>query len=226
MFGTNTESGDPQVSSIEPIEDEEWHQVVGTLEGEGMVLYVDGFPSRLGNGQSVLPEELEEPETLVGTNPGMSYFLDGSVDQVSTYEGVLSESEVVEHLNVSKAEEPEILLAEEPETSDVDADGLTDGKDNCIGTANAGQTDDNLNGTGDACEPPDGDGDGDGVADVNDNCLDVYNHDQADANANGVGDACGELPPGVATLAPSLVNGTSRFGSTCPHQTAPVRVMS
>jgi Ca2+-binding RTX toxin-like protein len=207
VFGTNTEAGDPQVLTAEPVEDEDWHHVVGTLEDEEIVLYVDGFPNRLGYGQEVLPEEVESEETLVGVSPGMDYFLDGSIDEVSTYDGALSEGEVIEHLAVSKAEEAETLLAPEPETSDVDGDGVFDGVDNCAQTANAGQVDEDANGIGDACAPPDGDGDE--VADANDNCLDFYNPDQADANADGLGDACSELPPGATTEAASEVKGAT-----------------
>jgi len=209
VFGSNTKKGNPKVMTTDPVADEDWHQVVGTLEGDDIALYVDGFPFRVGYGQTVLPQEAEAetPETLVGAGPGMSYFLDGSVDEVSTYEGALDEGEVIEHLTASKAEEPETLLAPEPETSDVDVDGVTDGVDNCPQTSNGSQEDEDLSGVGDACVAPDGDGDE--VPDAADNCLQEYNPDQSDANADGLGDACAELPPVTVTTAPTAVKSAS-----------------
>src|SRR5262249_9119668 len=92
VFGDHTEAGTPEVTTSEPVEDGQWHQVVGTLEGEEIALYVDGFPDRLGYGQSVLPEEPEEeseggeaaqeegPEEIIGASNDMEHFLDASVD--------------------------------------------------------------------------------------------------------------------------------------------------
>ncbi|CAL2102295.1 conserved protein of unknown function [Tenacibaculum sp. 190130A14a] len=69
---------------------------------------------------------------------------------------------------------------------DIDGDGVLNGVDNCVSTANADQKDTDGNGVGDACQ----DTDGDGIMDDVDNCISTANPDQADADGNGVGDAC------------------------------------
>ena len=74
-----------------------------------------------------------------------------------------------------------------PVAPDSDGDGVSDGADNCPSVANAGQTDTDADGTGDAC---DNDDDGDSVADGNDNCPLVANSGQSDFDSDGTGDAC------------------------------------
>ncbi len=69
---------------------------------------------------------------------------------------------------------------------DEDGDGVLNGVDNCVNTANADQADADGNGIGDACQ----DTDGDGILDINDNCPLIANPGQEDADGNGVGDAC------------------------------------
>ena len=71
---------------------------------------------------------------------------------------------------------------------DSDADGVTDGIDNCP-VANPDQLDTDADGLGDVCDP---DADGDNVLDDEDNC-ELHNPDQADVNGNWVGDACEEV---------------------------------
>jgi len=71
--------------------------------------------------------------------------------------------------------------------NDADGDGICETDDNCEATSNAGQTDTDGDGYGDACDVDD---DGDGIEDANDNCpLDV-NPGQEDLDINGVGDEC------------------------------------
>src|SRR6476646_2413762 len=204
VFGTHTEAGSPEVATAEPIEDGEWHQVVGTLEGEEIALYVDGFPHRMGYGQPVLPEEPEEegeeeeePTELIGASSGMSHFLDGRIDDVVVYEGAVEQGEVINQLATSKAEEPEVLLAPEAEISDVDDDSVPDGVDNCPEVSNEAQTDEDLDGSGDACLHPDADGDE--IIDVDDNCIDVYNPAQTDRDGDEVGTECDENEPALRT---------------------------
>jgi len=69
---------------------------------------------------------------------------------------------------------------------DADGDGVLNGVDNCVNTANADQADIDGNGIGDVCQ----DTDGDSILDINDNCVDSPNINQVDTDGDGVGDAC------------------------------------
>ncbi len=71
-------------------------------------------------------------------------------------------------------------------SGDEDGDGILNGDDNCVSTANADQADSDGNGIGDACQ----DTDNDSVIDINDNCPNNSNPDQADSDGDGIGDAC------------------------------------
>jgi len=66
-----------------------------------------------------------------------------------------------------------LLIPVSPST-DFDADGVLDDRDNCPATANSDQVD----------------GDGDGVGDACDNCPALANDDQEDLDADGLGDPC------------------------------------
>ncbi|MEO8588385.1 MAG: thrombospondin type 3 repeat-containing protein, partial [Flavobacteriales bacterium] len=78
--------------------------------------------------------------------------------------------------------------------NDVDGDGVCGDVDNCPTTANASQTDTDLDGLGDACDacPNDAanDVDGDGVCGDVDNCPMLSNAGQANFDADSEGDAC------------------------------------
>jgi hypothetical protein len=77
------------------------------------------------------------------------------------------------------------------ETLDTDADGVGDNADNCPDDANAGQTDADSDGLGDACDPtPNGDDDSDGIDNLADNCPNDANSGQTDTDTDGLGDAC------------------------------------
>ena len=73
---------------------------------------------------------------------------------------------------------------------DEDADGILNNVDNCINAANAGQTDFDGDGVGDAC---DNDNDNDSISNELDNCLGVQNLYQEDVDGSGIGDACEQV---------------------------------
>lgn len=82
---------------------------------------------------------------------------------------------------------------------DDDKDRVADDRDNCLGVANADQSDLDADGKGDACDAcafclpcatgPEHDEDGDRVADGCDNCPAVAN-DQSNSDGDDLGDAC------------------------------------
>jgi hypothetical protein len=87
---------------------------------------------------------------------------------------------------------------------DPDHDGFADDStgaacpaDNCPGTHNPSQRDEDADGIGDRCDncwgqanPDQHDRDGDQIGDVCDNCPDRFNPDQRDVDGDGVGDLC------------------------------------
>lgn len=82
-------------------------------------------------------------------------------------------------------------LPPEDPAADPDLDGHPNDSDNCPFVSNAGQSDLDGDGQGDACDPtPNGDDDNDGVDNLEDNCINESNEDQADGDDDGVGDAC------------------------------------
>jgi Ca2+-binding RTX toxin-like protein len=220
-LAAGNDTGAPEVSSYTAISDNAWHQVVGVVEEHALTLYVDGLRSKIGFGETaVMPEPFETATTTIGVGPGQTGFLQATVDEFATYEGGLSETIVQSHLEETAVTEPAEILVPAPETIDTDADGVTDGVDNCPSVANANQADANHDGIGDACLMPDIDGDG--VEDGSDNCPEAVNADQADANADGVGDACAQLPPEVTTGAATGVTseGATLNGTVTPGGTA------
>jgi Ca2+-binding RTX toxin-like protein len=211
VFSSGLNKGAPEVSSAVPINDGSWHNLVGTLEGEDITLFVDGFPYTLGYGSDVMPKVDQGDQGQIAASPSRTQLFDGTLDEVMTYEGVLDEAEVTKQIAESQVEEPETLLAAAPE-GDSDGDGVVDGSDNCPTTANPDQADADMNGEGDACDTPDADGDE--IPDASDNCPSVYNPDQADADGNGIGDECASMPPTVETEPAASVKGTTAtFGA-------------
>jgi Ca2+-binding RTX toxin-like protein len=206
VFSSGLTVGAPEVTSAIPINDGTWHHLAGTLKGEEITLFVDGFPYSLGYGSSVMPKVGSEDQSQVAASPSLSQLFDGTVDEVMTYEGALNEAQISEQIAESMAEEPETLLAAAAE-ADSDGDGVFDGEDNCPAVSNASQADADLNGEGDACDAPDTDGDG--IVDASDNCLSIYNPAQADTDGNGMGDECASMPPTVVTEAASSITSTT-----------------
>lgn len=87
----------------------------------------------------------------------------------------------------------------DPFTPDLDLDGVPNFIDNCPLTANAFQTDADLDEVGDACDLCLGgddrfDLDADGIPDDCDNCIDVGNVSQSDIDDDGIGDICDNCP--------------------------------
>ncbi|MBM3992513.1 MAG: hypothetical protein FJ298_16160, partial [Planctomycetes bacterium] len=90
---------------------------------------------------------------------------------------------------VAKNQDLKLDFALQPSAlpTDIDGDGVVDGKDNCPAVKNANQADKDGDGKGDAC---DGDDDNDGAFDEDDNCPLVANADQKDTDKDGQGDPC------------------------------------
>jgi Ca2+-binding RTX toxin-like protein len=195
-LATGLEAGAPRVTSYGPVSDTAWHQVVAVVEAKTLTLYLDGVAARVSYPEGVLAAGSIGVPFRIGAEPGQQNFLAATVDEYSTYEGPLSDGEVLSHLMETTIPLPGSIPAN-PNLADTDGDGVTDAEDNCPLLSNPAQTDVDLDGVGDACLPPDIDGDE--ITDAADNCPEGFNPDQADSNGDGVGDACAELPPFEAT---------------------------
>lgn len=88
---------------------------------------------------------------------------------------------------------------------DKDGDGVADNLDNCPAIANADQSDQDMDLTGDVCDT---DNDNDGILDAVDNCPLVYNPSQLEGKNAGIGIHCDE----------DLDNdGVSNVNDNCPN---------
>jgi streptogramin lyase/Ca2+-binding RTX toxin-like protein len=173
----------PTVSSEEPVDDGNWHQVVAvmaqraeeciiisrasraavsaeeleTLESPEMILYVDGFPYTLGVGfeqESIIPEWLENAHNIVGA----SVFGGGFSNWLA---GSVDDVAIYGYpLNFGEVEEHLALSDAVQPTAYLEP--FPDPKDT----------------------------DEDGVVDSLDNCSEVSNSEQGDEDQNGVGDFC------------------------------------
>ncbi len=196
-LATGLEAGTPRVNSYNPVTDTAWHQVDAVVEAKKLTLYLDGVAARVTYPENVLPaaEMIKAPFKL-GASPGQVNLLAAKVDEYSTYEGPLSDGEVLAHLLETTVPMPASIPAN-PNLADTDGDGVSDAEDNCPQLSNPNQADVDADGVGDACSPPDSDGDE--ITDASDNCPEVFNPEQTDSNGDGVGDACAEVPPFEAT---------------------------
>ncbi len=101
--------------------------------------------------------------------------------------------------------------------ADTDTDTVCDTLDNCPNDANAGQEDNESDGSGDVCDPDD---DNDTVLDVADNCPLIANTGQEDEDADDMGtacDNCSSMPNGSALgTCVKLISGMMSYtGVTC-----------
>jgi len=129
---------------------------------------------------------------VIGGYYNNSNFLAGSdngrIDDFRYYKFALNKTEVNGLYNLGGGTEELMPLLISVATSvDVDNDGVLDVSDNCPSTSNIDQTDNDLDGLGDAC---DNDDDNDNILDIGDNCAFTYNADQADLDLDNIGDAC------------------------------------
>jgi Ca2+-binding RTX toxin-like protein len=173
----------PTVSSDQPIEDENWHQVVGVMAQRAeeciiisrasrgavsaeelesllspeMVLYVDGFPYTLGVGfeeEAIIPEWLDKAHNIVGAS-----VLGGGL---SNWLAGSVDDVAIYGYPLSFGEVEEHLSVSDAVQPSAYLEPFPDPQDI----------------------------DEDGIADNLDNCAEVANPEQADEDSNGVGDSC------------------------------------
>ncbi len=111
---------------------------------------------------------------------------------VSDFSVAPNGSRAVYHADQETNEVFEIYSVDGSTGGDVDGDGILNACDICSGAADAGQTDTDGNGLGDACQScaTGADPDGDEICTAADNCVNVANAGQQDFDLDGAGDAC------------------------------------
>jgi len=185
-----------------PVADE-WYHVVATYDRTLGVraIYVNG--ALIASNSYALPINTGHSVVTIGVNgraitegfPAKTF--DGVIDETAIYARALTAAEVLQHYERGLAGSGYCVV-------DSDSDGIADSSDNCPAVYNPDQTDNEADGSGDAC---DADDDNDGVLDPNDNCPLVGNADQADSDADGAGDACDADLDG---------DGYDNSGDNCP----------
>ena len=193
VFESRREEDVYRVVSHAPIEDDEWHQVNGVLDGSRIAVFIDGEESVVDYWEPVTPASPGAGSALVGAAESASGNVALVVDDVIEFDGAQTGNQILSSLSDRGIDGPEIIEVPEPVTTDQDDDGELDGVDNCPADPNPDQADWDDNGVGDACDAP-RDADGDEVPDTIDNRPDIFNAEQEDDDSDGVGDLCAGLP--------------------------------
>jgi hypothetical protein len=183
-----------------------WHHVAVTWRSEdGRVeLYKNG--TRLYQGAAASGYSLasggslvlgQEQDSATGGSFDVAQALNGALDDVAVFDGVLSPEEI-QAIYLYGSQGLAVWQLQVCET-DADADGVLDYCDNCPAVYNPDQNDSDADADGlaDACDAcpvdPANDADADGFCGDVDNCPEVYNPDQTDSDGDGTGDACALL---------------------------------
>ena len=93
----NNGTGGEICSTIE-ISDNEWHNIVGTWDGDQMILYFDGEPidSLSGVQPDLIPYEEFSP-VRIGGNLAETEMFQGNIDELSIWSVALNQSEVLQY---------------------------------------------------------------------------------------------------------------------------------
>jgi hypothetical protein len=87
-------------TSKTPVVDNQWHQVVGTYDGQTLQIYIDGKLDIEKKLKEIVPMKHNDVDIMIGClavpepNPYEHAFFDGLIDEVRLYNRVLSSEEV------------------------------------------------------------------------------------------------------------------------------------